>query len=101
MKVIRSVRDTRGNVIQKQPSGGVGQLKCPKCGLGRCTSKTMPNGRRVMQCNSCSASYVVGSMTSPRVAQPGAVAPTTRTTHHHTAARPAVRPSASPTPRSR
>lgn len=112
MKVIRAVRDTRGNVIQKVPAGGVGRMKCPKCSMGNCTAQNMPNGRRVMKCNNCGASYVVSPMTSPKVAQPGAIQPRTQYTgHHHPATRPAARPLpaqrppnrpiASPTPRGR
>lgn len=62
MKIIRSVKDARGNIIQKQPPGGIGRLKCPKCQRGVTTAKVMPNGKRVLSCNSCGASYVVGSM---------------------------------------
>jgi hypothetical protein len=71
MRIIRSVRDARGNIIQKQPPGGAGRLKCPKCQRGVCSSKQMPNGKRIMSCTSCGASYVVGSMDRPHVAQPG------------------------------
>lgn len=99
-KVIRSVRDTRGNVFQKVPAGGVGRLKCPRCS-GNCTASHMPNGKRVMRCGQCGASYVTGALSSPKVAQPGAMPASTLTTHHHPAARPAVHPTASSTPRGR
>jgi hypothetical protein len=93
-KIIRSVRDTRGNVIQKQPAGGAGRLKCPRCS-GNCTAQSMPNGKRVMACQKCGASYVVGAMSSVKVPQPGAVAPHTKHTHHP------ARPAAAPTLRGR
>lgn len=99
MRIIRSVRDNRGNVIAKTPAGGVGRLKCPKCS-GNCTAQHMPNGKRVMKCGNCSASYVVGAMSSPKVAQPGAIQPHTLHTHHHPT-RPAARPVVAPTPRGR
>jgi hypothetical protein len=71
MKVIRSVRDTRGNVIQKQPTGGAGRLRCPKC-KGICTSQTMPNGKSVMRCP-LGHSYVVQALSPARVPVPGAI----------------------------
>lgn len=71
MKVIRSVRDTRGNVVQKQPSGGAGRLRCPKC-HGLCTTQAMPNGKSVMRCPA-GHSYVVNALSSPKVPVPGAL----------------------------
>jgi hypothetical protein len=97
MKVIRAVRTSQGNVVQKMPAGGVGRLRCPRCN-GVCTATNYPNGKRVLKCGGpCGGSYVVGALSNPKMPQPGAIQPHSRTTHHH----PAPRPAASPTPRPR
>ncbi len=72
-RIIRSVKDARGNIIQKQPPGGLGRLKCPKCQHGVCVAKTYPNGKRVQSCQSCGASYVTGAMDRPHVPVPGSM----------------------------
>lgn len=61
MKIIRSVRDARGNTFQKQPQGGVGRTRCPKCS-NLCIAQRMPDGKEVMACQGCGANYVSQSM---------------------------------------
>lgn len=72
MKVIRSVRDTRGNIIQKQPDAGVGAQRCMKCQC-LCTGQRKADGKMVMQCSGCGASYVNQSLDRPKTAQAGVV----------------------------
>lgn len=72
MKVIHSVRDARGNVIQKQPEAGTGQMRCMKCQM-MCTAQRMPDGRAVMKCSGCGANYNITSLDAPRDPQPGVV----------------------------
>lgn len=72
MKIIRSVRDANGNVIQKQPEGGVGRLRCPKC-QGLCVQQARPDGTPVMACGSCGAAFTRTSMDPTVKQQPGAV----------------------------
>jgi hypothetical protein len=71
MKIIRSVRDTRGNVIQKQPKAGAGQQRCPKCS-GMCTAQRSADGKLVMKCGSCGASYISRGLDAARKARPAA-----------------------------
>ena len=72
MKIIRSVQDSQGNVIQKQPAGGTGQQRCGKC-QGICTAGRLPGGKLVMKCNGCGASYVGTPLDGPKPPRPGAV----------------------------
>lgn len=72
MKIIRSVKDTRGNIIRKQPAAGIGQLRCSKC-QNMCTTKRLPGGKVVMQCTACGANYVSSPMDGPKQARPGAL----------------------------
>jgi len=72
MKIIRSVRDTRGNVIQKSPDGGVGRTRCPKCQM-LCTAQRAADGKQVMQCGGCGAAYVNTSMDAPKGRAAGVV----------------------------
>jgi hypothetical protein len=74
MRVIRSVRDTHGNVIRKQPPGGTGQQRCMKC-QNMCLPKRLPNGKVVMRCSGCGASYVNTALDTkpvPQLPRPGA-----------------------------
>lgn len=73
-KVIRSLRDARGNVIQKQPEHGVGQQTCMKC-LRMCVSTRMPDGTVVMKCTGCGASHMGKPLDGPRDPKPGHVPP--------------------------
>ena len=43
-KVIRSVQDANGNIIQKQPEGGPGRTRCMKCQC-ICTVQRLPDGK--------------------------------------------------------
>jgi hypothetical protein len=72
MRIIRSVRDARGNVFQKQPTGGAGRLRCSRCS-GVCTAQRLPNGKQVMRCGSCGASYTTTPLGGARAPVPGAV----------------------------
>lgn len=72
MKIIRSVRDTKGNVIQKMPEGGIGQTRCPKCQMV-CTAQTLANGQAVTQCGGCGANYTSSAMDRPKAPAPGVV----------------------------
>ncbi len=72
MKIIRSVKDTRGNVIRKQPAGGMGQQRCMKC-HNICGIKRLPGGKVVMQCVGCGANYVSSALDGPRPARLGAL----------------------------
>lgn len=72
MKVIHSVRDIRGNIIQKQPDAGVGQQRCMKCQC-LCTSQVRPDGTRVMACSGCGAMYTSQPLDGPRPPPPGAL----------------------------
>ena len=72
MKIIRSVRDAKGNLIQKQPEGGVGRHRCMKC-QGLCIPVRLPNGTQVMQCQGCGANYVSQSLDAKKPPRPGVV----------------------------
>ena len=56
MRIIRSVRDTKGNTIQKQPQNGAGRIRCMKC-QQLCTAVLRPDGSKVIQCQGCGAQY--------------------------------------------
>lgn len=72
MKIIRSVRDAKGNIIQKQPEGGVGRHRCMKC-QGLCIPVSLPSGKQVMQCQGCGANYTTQSLDAPKAPRPGVV----------------------------
>ena len=72
MKIIRGTRDAKGNVIQKQPSGGVGQQRCMKCHQ-ICQGHTQANGQVTMRCNGCGAQYTSTAMDAPKAPAPGAL----------------------------
>ena len=73
-RVIRSVRDARGNVIQKQPTAGVGQQRCMKC-QRICTAQRLPNGKQVMKCGGCGATYTSKRLDVPKVVNPNGQVP--------------------------
>jgi ribosomal protein S27E len=76
MKVIRSVQDARGNIIQKQPEGGVGRTRCMKC-QNLCTMQSLPDGTQVMRCGACGANYQHQSFDQAKATVAGVV-PTRR-----------------------
>ena len=65
MKIIRSLRDAKGNLIQKQPTGGVGRQRCMKC-QSLCVPSKLNNGATVMQCRGCGATYVCRALDAPK-----------------------------------
>lgn len=72
MKIIRSVRDAKGNTFQKQPAGGTGRIRCPKCSM-IATPQLLPGGKSVMQCGSCGANYTMTGLDRPKEPTPGVV----------------------------
>jgi hypothetical protein len=72
MKIIRGTRDHKGNVFQKTPAGGVGRHRCMKC-QQLCTAQRLPDGKLVMKCGGCGASYTATSMDGPKAPRPGAL----------------------------
>ena len=71
-KIIRSVQDPAGNIIQKQPEGGTGRTRCMKC---QCivTAQRQGSGQMVMKCSGCGAAYTSSPLDRPRAARPGEV----------------------------
>lgn len=72
MKIIRGTKDAKGNVVTKQPAGGVGRLRCMKC-QNLMTMTTLPSGAKVMKCNGCGANHTTGSMEAKATNFPGAL----------------------------
>ncbi len=72
MKIIRGTKDNKGNVFQKTPEGGVGRQRCMKC-QNICTSQRLPDGKQVMKCGGCGASYTVSPLDAPKQPRPGAL----------------------------
>jgi uncharacterized C2H2 Zn-finger protein len=64
MKTIRGTRDLKGNTILKQPEGGTGRLRCPKC-QRLATPAQGPDGKPVMKCGGCGAVYNITAMDRP------------------------------------
>ena len=72
MKIIRSVRDTQGNIIQKQPDVGTGQQRCLKC-HNMCITQRRADGKTVSVCGGCGAQYVSQGLGGPKPLKIGAV----------------------------
>lgn len=51
-KIIRGTQDAKKRTILKQPQGGVGRVRCPKC-QGLATSEVGGNGKVQHRCGSC------------------------------------------------
>ena len=76
MRIIRGTRDAKGNIITKQQEGGVARLRCMKC-LRLAIPTTLPNGKQVLKCQGCGATFTSTAMDSkaaptrpPRVTRP-------------------------------
>ena len=101
MKIIRSLRDAKGNLIQKQPAGGVGRQRCMKC-QNLCVPTRMSNGAMVMQCRGCGATYACRPIDTPKTAssiRPPQTRPTTNAIPQRMRAqRPGTRPAVAKRP---
>lgn len=51
-KLIRGTLDNKGRTILKQPEGGPGRIRCPKCQNLAFPTKR-PDGTAAMQCQGC------------------------------------------------
>ena len=72
MKIIHAQQDSRGNVFEQIPAGGVGRMRCMKC-LVLVTPAILPDGTQVMRCTGCGASQQSASMDKPPGLGPNAL----------------------------
>lgn len=72
MRIIRSVQDSQGNILDKQPDGGTGRTRCMKC-QSLCIPQTLPDGSKVMQCQGCGGNYKHASFGAGRATVAGVV----------------------------
>lgn len=55
MKIIRGTRDAKNRVFLRTPPGGVGRMRCPRCG-GIAGQTVGANGTPSWSCQSCGVS---------------------------------------------
>lgn len=51
-KIIRGTRDAKNRTILKQPQGGVGRVRCPKC-QNLAIAELDGQGRQTYRCTGC------------------------------------------------
>lgn len=56
-KLIRGTLDAKGNTVLKEPEGGVGRVRCPKCQQLAIPMTHPQTGKAMYQCQGC-GSYI-------------------------------------------